>query len=175
MVGASAGNFQTIALDAGSHPASRRGRAGAGGAGGADLPPAVVPPYPVAMQDATSAADRQAPRAPRVLVIGARGDTRAAIDRALAAVPAEGIPVVTCSAARHCALVHGVDVAVADEDLADEGAVACLCEFKRAHKCRTVLLARGDPPDRLPAGLDRWVRLPLDAAEFRDAIVTLFH
>src|SRR3954471_12416824 len=94
---------------------------------------------------------------PRVLVVEDHADTLILMGKILTRVPADGVPVPTCAAAREAAARLGdVCVAIADVHLPDGDGLELLAELKARHGCATVVLS-GTPAPR--EGPPRWVYL----------------
>jgi DNA-binding response OmpR family regulator len=112
---------------------------------------------------------------PRVLVIEDHPDTLVMMGRILSRVPADGIPVATCAAAREAAARLGdVCIAIADLHLPDGDGLELLAELKSKHGCATVILSGADAPTSgLPRWVDLWLTKPTTAQTLRRAVKSL--
>jgi two-component system CitB family response regulator len=112
---------------------------------------------------------------PRVLVVEDHPDTLAVMGKILSRIPADGIPVATCAAARDtAACVPDLCVVIADLHLPDGDGLELLAELKARHGCATVVLSGTDAPTTgIPRWVDLWLTKPTTAQTLRRAVKSL--
>jgi CheY-like chemotaxis protein len=115
----------------------------------------------------------RADRLPRVLVVDDHVDTLTMMGRIVSTVPADGVPVPTCAAAREAAARFGdVRVAIVDLTLPDGDGLELLAELKAKYGCAAVVLSghAAPPPDEVPAWVDLWLVKPTSAGALCRAV-----
>ena len=110
-----------------------------------------------------------------MLVVEDHVDTLAAFGRALTLLGVDGIPVLSCAAAREAiVLVGGVDAVVCDVELSDGDGVALARELGAACGCPVAIMSGYPEPDEgLPEGIDLWLHKPVTLPQLRATIGAL--
>jgi CheY-like chemotaxis protein len=107
-----------------------------------------------------------------VLVVDDDAEALEVLDLVLGEVPAQGVPVVNCAAARSAAAAEpggGFRVAVVDVNLPDGDGLALAAELRgRSPACRIVVVSGyPEPEGGPPKGVDLWLTKPVDPSALR--------
>lgn len=115
----------------------------------------------------------------RLLVVERHDDTRAMLQRLLAAASYCVHTVSTCADARAvvASLGEPPDVVVAEVDLPDGDGVTLMAELRERYGCRTIAFTGHGMPQDVErcraAGIDRHLLKPLGVAELRAVVAAL--
>jgi DNA-binding response OmpR family regulator len=111
----------------------------------------------------------------RVLVVEDDVDTLAAFSHALTMFGVDGIPAMSCAAAREAVrAVGGVDVVVCDVELSDGDGVELARELGAACGCPVAIMSgHPEPEGGLPEGIDLWLQKPVTLPQLRESVEAL--